>query len=422
MSSKRSSHSSRSTHSGQSKSTKSTSNSTSKTSNREGSRRSSSAYDADFEQHLVDHGIYMNNRKSKPSNITEIRQRLARPRPSLSPSRFSEGAFEEFQQKNEDVIDEGEVMRDVLPTIYGDADIPHKQDLLFTRLESITDKTTVDAKPDFYDGAPLGSIDKQVREDLSPYIIPTAHRTAPVAPNFFIEAKAPNGGADVAKRQIIHDLALGARGMHQLQSYGADKLVFDNNAYTLGATYHNGQLLMYATHVTPSGPGNSPEYHMTQLGGWATTGDPDTYRRGVAALRHGREVTMEWRDEFISAANERATHLHAVPSTLESPNHNGVSDTTDGYPAHKSQTTEDELPTTSFHPVEESDHNDLSDITEESENSVDEPALDTPVNPTPSQKRPSKGLEKTVSKAPCHSSIATSHRKHRSKRFKAQCT
>lgn len=81
-------------------------------------------------------------------------------------------------------------MRDVLPTIYGDADIPHKQDLLFTRLESITDKTTVDAKPDFYDGAPLGSIDKQVREDLSPYIIPTAHRTAPVAPNFFYRSQS----------------------------------------------------------------------------------------------------------------------------------------------------------------------------------------------------------------------------------------
>lgn len=131
MSSRHSKHSKHSSHSSsssyrQSKSTKSNSNSPSKTSNTKSSKRRSSAYNADFEQHLVNHGIYINNRKSKLSNINEICQRLAQPRLSLSPSCFSEGAFEEFQQKNEDVIDEGEVIRDVLPTIYSDADIPHK--------------------------------------------------------------------------------------------------------------------------------------------------------------------------------------------------------------------------------------------------------------------------------------------------------
>lgn len=76
-------------------------------------------------------------------------------RPSLSPSRFSEIAFEHFQQANEDLIDQGEVMRIVVPIIAGKSDIPSKQDLLFTRFEPITSKTTVDAKPDLYDGAPL---------------------------------------------------------------------------------------------------------------------------------------------------------------------------------------------------------------------------------------------------------------------------
>jgi hypothetical protein len=80
----------RSSYSGQSKSAKSTINSTSETSNAEGGEKRSSAYDANFEQKLVDQGIYMNNQKSKPSNINEIRERLAQPRPSLSPSRFSE--------------------------------------------------------------------------------------------------------------------------------------------------------------------------------------------------------------------------------------------------------------------------------------------------------------------------------------------
>src|SRR5205814_1125399 len=110
-------------------------------------------------------GIYMNSRKWKPSNLNEIRQRLAQLRPSLSPSRFSEGAFEEFQQKNEDVIDENEVMSTVLPEIHGNRpDIRNKKNKLFTRLDSMTDGTTVDAQPDFYDGADLDSLDKRVRK------------------------------------------------------------------------------------------------------------------------------------------------------------------------------------------------------------------------------------------------------------------
>src|SRR5207244_1437638 len=110
---------------------------------------------------------------------------------------------------------------------------------------------------------------------LGPFIIPTKHPRAPVVPNFFIEAKAPKGGADVAKRQACYDGALGARAMHKLQSYGEDEPVYDNNAYTLTSTYHAGNLNMYATHITPSGPGGSPEYHMSQLGGWNNIGDPD---------------------------------------------------------------------------------------------------------------------------------------------------
>lgn len=350
-----SSHAGRSSHNSQQSSSKSTS----KTNNTEGKIRSS-AYDANFGQRLVDHGIYMNNQKSIPSNINEIRQRLAQPRPSLSPSRFSEEhsrAFDQFRQKNEDAINEGDVIRNILLTIYGDDDdvshILHKQDLLFTRLESITENTTVDAKPDFYDGAPLESIDKQVQEDLSPYIIPTGHRTAPVAPNFFIEAKGPQERIDMAGKQIAYDLSLGARAMHELQSYGEDKLVFDNNAYTLGATYYDGCLRMFATHVTPSGLGGSPEYHTTQVGGWSITGNPDDCLRRVRALRNARDMTMEWRGRFILAANQRAQSAAVEPSTF------------DDLSNYKSSVVSDTMETC------------LTDITEESDISADELLLPT---------------------------------------------
>ena len=418
MNSKRSSDSGRFSPTRKSKSTKSTSNFTSKTSNTEGSKRRSSAYNEDFEQYLSDNGIYMNNRKSKPSNVDEIRQRLAQPRPSLSPSRFSEGAFEEFQQKNEDVIKEGDVMKDVLPTLYSTTTIPHQEDLLFLRLKSITDEDTVDAKPDFYDGVWSESINKQVRSELGPYIIPTRHRTAPVAPNFFIEVKAPKGGADVAKRQVTHDLSLGARGMHKLQSYGMGEPVYDKNAYTLGASYHAGSLNIYATHVTPSGSGGSPEYHMTQIGGWNTIGDRDTYLRGAAALRNGRDQAMEWRNQHISTANERARSLKS--STLGSSDNSGGPYSTDPNAADESQTSVDNFLATSFttsfatktfaYPVQEPD---LSNITENEENefSADELALEMPSKPTQSHKRPSKGTEKTSSKVSRHKN-GSSREKH----------
>lgn len=66
---------------------------------------------------------------------------------------------------------------------------------------------------------------------------------------------------------------------------------------------------------------------------------------------------------------------------------------------------EDEL-AASFYPVartsyrvEEYDYDYLPDIAEEPETSDDELALDTPMKPTPSKKRPSRGSGKTGSKA-----------------------
>jgi len=248
-------------------------------------------------------------------------------------------------------IRNGEVMRDVLPTVYGMADIPHKENLLFTRLESITDKATVDAKPDFYDGAPAESLDEQVQKDLANYVVPTLHRTALVSPNFFLEAKAPKGGADVAKRQACYDGALGTRTMHQLQSYGAGEPVYDNNAYSLGTTYHagTGTLQMYASHITPTGPGGSSEYHTTQIGAHALTGDINSFRRGAAALRNGRDMMKEYRDQFISKANGRAR------STLDSSLYSDPSRTSDAYLGEESQTSAEEPAATSFYAYEQSE-------------------------------------------------------------------
>jgi hypothetical protein len=302
--------------------------STRPTSNSTSTNRRSSAYDNNFEQHLIDHGIYLNSRKSRPRDSQELRRRLPHPRPSLSPSRFSENAFEDFQRKHEDLIDEVEVMRDVLPIVYGNTDIPNKQNLLFTKLDPIANDTTVDAKPDFYDGARLEDVDEHVRVDLAPFIVPTGHRLAPVAPNFFLEAKGPKGGADVAKRQACYDGALGARAMHELQSYRQDGPVYDGNAYTITSTYHagTGTLQMYTTHLTRS-TDDTPEYHMSQVNTWGMTGNTGSFRQGATAFRNARDWAREQRDGFILAANERARSTNAG-SSFEVSHHDGLPDIT----------------------------------------------------------------------------------------------
>ncbi|KAI9748884.1 MAG: hypothetical protein M4579_007082 [Chaenotheca gracillima] len=110
--------------------------------------RRTSAYDRAFEQHLNDHGIYKNNRAQKPSNWVEINKRLAQPRPSLSPSQFTEAAFEAFQQTNEDALTENEVMSKVFPIIAGTAEIPSQENLRFGNLKDLTDGSITKAQPD----------------------------------------------------------------------------------------------------------------------------------------------------------------------------------------------------------------------------------------------------------------------------------
>lgn len=112
-----------------------------------------SAYDPAFEQHLIDHGIHMNNRAQKPSNWMEINRRITQPRPSLSPSRFSETAFETFQQTSEKALTKNTVISKAFPIIAGTADIPSKENFLFGNLKHLTDGSITKAKPDFYDGS-----------------------------------------------------------------------------------------------------------------------------------------------------------------------------------------------------------------------------------------------------------------------------
>lgn len=283
----------------------------------------SSAYGKDFEQSLIDHGIYPEGYEHnddratpEPKNLDDIVELLAHPRASLSPSQFPTSTFKKFRQANSSVISEGKVMSDIFPTIRGSAEIPNEGNLPFTNLDSITESVTVDAVPDFYDGSHSKDIDKSVREALSKVIVPTNHGRAPLAPNFFVEAKAPRGGADVAKRQACLDGAVGARAMHSLQNFGEEVPIYDGRAHSFSSTYHagTGTLQLYAHHATgPKHEEGRPEYHMTQIDGWQMTGNIDTFRRGATAFRNARDLARHHRETFIKGANARA--LETEPGT-----------------------------------------------------------------------------------------------------------
>lgn len=143
------------------------------------------------------------------------------------------------------------MISDVFLVIQGTTRIPFAKNLVFGNLEPLTYGNLVDAKPNFYDGARPAQIDLRIRKELGPYIISTTQGQALALPNIFLEAKGPNESAVVIKRQACFDDALGARDIHKLRSFKANHtLAYDNNAYTIISTYHDGQLKMYTIHST----------------------------------------------------------------------------------------------------------------------------------------------------------------------------
>ncbi|KAF2272254.1 uncharacterized protein EI97DRAFT_386272 [Westerdykella ornata] len=287
--------------------------------------KSTGVYDRDFHQHLVDNAIYPDAYEysngsvpAKPNNWEDLKQRLAQPRPSLSPSQFSDGEFEKFKRADAHATKEKQVSELVVPIIESKIGDPKCRSggIPFTNLDPLTDGTLKPGNPDIYYGTRPEQLSRQIRDKLSGHIIPLTQHDLPLAPNFFLAAKGPDGSAAVAKRQACYDSALGARGMHSLQSHGRAELVYDNNAYTVTSTYHDGQLKMYTSHVAaPSTAGGHPEYHMTQLRSFAMTDSVPTCREGVGAYRNLRDWCKYERDAVIKQANERANPVEAEAPT-----------------------------------------------------------------------------------------------------------
>jgi hypothetical protein len=276
---------------------------------------SSGPYSRNFQQRLIDNGIYPDEYEypdgripPEPDNLEQINGILTQPRPSLSPSQFSNEKFREFKRADAHVSKENKATKTVIPIIEGKIKDGKcvEGDVLFTNLTPLTNDMLTAAKPDLYYGARPEQLNRQVRDELSGHIIPSTQDDLPIAPNFFLEAKGPDGSLAVDGRQACYDGALGARGMHSLMSYGQDDPVYDNSAYTITSIYHGGTLKMYTSHPTqPTSPGGRPEYCMNQLGAYAMTHNRETFRQGATAFRNARDYAKAQRDEVIKRANKR---------------------------------------------------------------------------------------------------------------------
>ncbi|KND89332.1 hypothetical protein TOPH_06083 [Tolypocladium ophioglossoides CBS 100239] len=96
--------------------------------------------------------------------------------------------------------------------------------------------------------------------------------------------------------------------MYSLQNYGREQPQYDGQAYTASSTYHDGTLKMYAYHPTaPETDEGPPGYHMTQVDTWAMTGNRNGFVRGATAFRIATDLAMQYRHNFIQAANSRAS-------------------------------------------------------------------------------------------------------------------
>ena len=269
----------------------------------------SSAYNADFMGLLISNCIGRAQRKVKPANFDNLLQRLAQPRGSLSPSRFSESNYENFLDAVDNAREEAQVMSDVFTAVKGPNIYPSTTNRSCNNWAPLTSAKLVTPQPDYFDGERQTPTDAELRQVLDSLIVPSRSSDAPFLPNFLAEAKAPGASAEVARRQAVYDGAFGARAMLHLQAFGGEE-IYDGNAYTLTSTYTDGKLEIFAHHMTPPDkPGTRPNHHTVSIGKWMLDEDIDAYRRGATAFRNARDLAKEMREAFIADANKRMQSL-----------------------------------------------------------------------------------------------------------------
>lgn len=287
--------------------------------------RNTSAYDNNFVTVLGDsvgfpEARYYPGHTPLPNaeRLDELKAERLKSRNSMI---FLDDEFIEMIENADTASDEGDVSDKVISKMRGnDTYLFPKQNMRCTNLAPLIEKKElVVMQPDLSDGAQLHQIDRNVRADLGHYIQPSTKADLPALPNFFLEFKGPAGNSQILKRQAFYDGCIGARGIHQLRSYGKDpSTMYDDKIYTITSTYFYGVLTIYGvwptSQIDRKRQGDT-SYHMTEIGRWYLINpeDKDQSIRGVTAFRNLRDWAKKQRDDLIMQIN------HSVASSVDSP-------------------------------------------------------------------------------------------------------
>ncbi len=260
-------------------------------------------FDDAFDLHLAQNRIFIDNIDVDPKNKADIISKLDSKRPEPEESLLTAEKFKRFQERNKIALQDATVMSSVLPIITGDADITTANNLLLGDLEPLTDGSLSKPVASCCDGLLPSQINPQIREDLGHYIMPSANSITPCLPNFFMEGVSKDHW--VAKRQGFYCGALGARGIWKMRSYIDLATAFDDNAYTVVATYHRGgSLQLFAIHLARFGSDEIACY-MTLLRTFPMIDNLESFRIGVRGLRNARDWAKEQRQTLADAANAK---------------------------------------------------------------------------------------------------------------------
>lgn len=282
----------------------------------ERAKKRSSAYSPNFGRLLAESGVSPVSRNHKAANHQEWNEILMQPRSSLSPSRMSDGHYDRFAKAVDRAENEDEVMMQVFPKILGEPRHPSRVNTRLGNLEPLRKGIAI-PQPDYYEGESIGPGNRQLRKRLDESIVPSTHTHYPFLPNFFAEAKGPDGSLAIAERQVCHIGALGARAMHRVENLARREDFFDNKARTASVVLHGaGDLKFFSHHLSqPGGPGTPSQTHMTPLRSFSLADTPSAFRQGVGAFRNASDYASKHRKESIDNAHYRAGILTPEPSS-----------------------------------------------------------------------------------------------------------
>ena len=282
-------------------------------------------YNAAFERHLATHNVYTHVQNLEHDNFDGLREALQKHRPSASSLTAED--YRAFLESSYYVLTEQAVALHVMPKILGtDAARYHcAENLAMDGLASVVQGTPV-PRPDYFDGVRYADVDPRVIAELKGSIVPMTNVDSircPLAPNFFLEIKGPDGDPATLPRQICHYGSFGVRGMHALDTVGrgqpadADDADDDDDVraivpHVFTATYYSktAHLAIYCHYMSApttaedgaSGQGN-PAYHMRLLEQYHLSDKFETFVQGVTALRNVRSMAKNARDRLVEAAN-----------------------------------------------------------------------------------------------------------------------